>query len=76
MSVVLHRLPADEHDDEPREGRIFSHYVLFPALIKFYGDFSSTRMTFMPGVEDTVDHARRRRKRSPEELRRHWRMSF
>jgi hypothetical protein len=22
MSVVLHRLPADEHDDEPREGRM------------------------------------------------------
>jgi sec-independent protein translocase protein TatC len=36
-------------------GAAFSHYVLFPALMKFYGDFSSTRMRFMPGVEDTVD---------------------
>ena len=36
-------------------GAAFSHVVLFPALMKFYGDFSSTRMRFMPGVEDTVD---------------------
>jgi sec-independent protein translocase protein TatC len=36
-------------------GAVFSHYVLFPALMAFYGDFSSARMKFMPGVEDTVD---------------------
>jgi sec-independent protein translocase protein TatC len=36
-------------------GAAFSHYVLFPALMAFYGDFSSARMKFMPGVEDTVD---------------------
>jgi sec-independent protein translocase protein TatC len=36
-------------------GALFSHYVLFPALMTFYGDFSSPRMRFMPGVEDTVD---------------------
>ena len=36
-------------------GALFSHYVLFPALMAFYGEFSSTRMKFMPGVEDTVD---------------------
>jgi sec-independent protein translocase protein TatC len=36
-------------------GAIFSHYVLFPALMAFYGEFSSARMKFMPGVEDTVD---------------------
>lgn len=36
-------------------GAMFSHYVLFPALMTFYGDFSSPRMRFMPGVEDTVD---------------------
>ena len=36
-------------------GALFSHYVLFPALLAFYGEFSSTRMKFMPGVEDTVD---------------------
>jgi len=36
-------------------GAAFSHYVLFPALMAFYGGFSSGRMRFMPGVEDTVD---------------------
>jgi sec-independent protein translocase protein TatC len=36
-------------------GALFSHYVLFPALMTFYGEFSSARMRFMPGVEDTVD---------------------
>jgi sec-independent protein translocase protein TatC len=29
--------------------------VLFPALMSFYGEFSSARMKMMPGVEDTVD---------------------
>ncbi len=36
-------------------GAAFSHYVLFPALMSFYGEFSTARMKFMPGVEDTVD---------------------
>jgi sec-independent protein translocase protein TatC len=36
-------------------GALFSHYVMFPALMTFYGEFSSPRMHFMPGVEDTVD---------------------
>ena len=36
-------------------GALFSHYVLFPALMAFYGEFSSTRMKFMPSVEDTLD---------------------
>src|SRR5580765_819544 len=36
-------------------GAAFSHYILFPALMAFYGGFSSARMRFMPGVEDTVD---------------------
>jgi len=36
-------------------GAAFSHYVLFPALLAFYGDFSSPRMRFMPGVEESVD---------------------
>src|SRR5580765_3851242 len=36
-------------------GALFSHYVTFPALMAFYGGFSSSRMRFMPGVEDTVD---------------------
>jgi sec-independent protein translocase protein TatC len=36
-------------------GAMFSHYVLFPALMSFYGEFSSARMKFLPGVEETVD---------------------
>jgi sec-independent protein translocase protein TatC len=36
-------------------GALFSQYVLFPGLMKFYGAFNSPRMKFMPGVEDTVD---------------------
>lgn len=36
-------------------GAAFSHYVLFPALMTFYGEFSSARMRFMPGVEESVD---------------------
>ena len=38
-----------------RRRALFSQYVLFPGLMKFYGAFSSPRMKFMPGVEDTVD---------------------
>jgi sec-independent protein translocase protein TatC len=36
-------------------GGLFSHYILFPALMTFYGGFGSARMRFTPGVEDTVD---------------------
>ena len=36
-------------------GALFSQYVLFPAMMKFFAAFSSPRMKFMPGVEDTVD---------------------
>jgi len=36
-------------------GALFSQYVLFPGLMTFYGAFSSPRMRFMPGVEETVD---------------------
>jgi sec-independent protein translocase protein TatC len=36
-------------------GAMFSHYILFPALMSFYGEFSSARMKFLPGVEETVD---------------------
>jgi len=36
-------------------GALFSQYVLFPGLMKFYGAFNSPRMKFMPGVDDTVD---------------------
>jgi sec-independent protein translocase protein TatC len=36
-------------------GALFSHYVLFPSMMTFFGSFSSPRMHFMPRVEDTVD---------------------
>ena len=36
-------------------GALFSHYLLFPATIRFFSTFSSPRLRFMPGVEDTLD---------------------
>jgi sec-independent protein translocase protein TatC len=36
-------------------GALFCHFVMFPAMMSFFGGFNSTRMRFMPGVEDTVD---------------------
>src|SRR5437763_5060153 len=36
-------------------GALFSQYVLFPGMMRFYGAFSSPRMKFLPGVEETVD---------------------
>jgi len=36
-------------------GALFSHYLLFPSTMRFFGAFSSPRMRFMPGVEDTID---------------------
>ena len=36
-------------------GALFSQYLLFPALMTFYGAFNSPRMRFMPGVEETVE---------------------
>ena len=36
-------------------GALFSQYLLFPSLMKFYGAFNSPRMRFMPGVEETVE---------------------
>jgi sec-independent protein translocase protein TatC len=36
-------------------GALFSHYVLFPAMIAFFGTFNSPKMRFMPRVEDTFD---------------------
>ena len=34
-------------------GALFSHYVLFPGMMAFFGAFDSPRMRFMPRVEDT-----------------------
>jgi sec-independent protein translocase protein TatC len=36
-------------------GALFSHYVLFPAMIAFFGTFSSPAMKFTPRVEDTFE---------------------
>jgi len=34
-------------------GALFSHYVLFPSMVTFFGTFDSPRMRLMPRVEDT-----------------------
>jgi sec-independent protein translocase protein TatC len=36
-------------------GALFSHYVLFPSTMAFFGTFGSSRIKFMPRVEDTFD---------------------
>src|SRR5205814_1479029 len=36
-------------------GAAFSHYVLYPAMMSFFGTFSSPRIKFMPRLDDTVD---------------------
>lgn len=36
-------------------GAAFSHYVLFPYLIAFFGTFNSPDLTFMPRLEDVFD---------------------
>ncbi|HEV3062558.1 MAG TPA: twin-arginine translocase subunit TatC [Vicinamibacterales bacterium] len=36
-------------------GAAFSHYILFPYLIAFFGTFNSPDLAFMPRVEDVFD---------------------
>jgi len=36
-------------------GAAFSHYVLFPFLIAFFGTFNSSDLAFMPRLEDVFD---------------------
>lgn len=36
-------------------GALFSHYVLFPGTMAFFAGFSSPRVKFLPGIEDTLD---------------------
>lgn len=36
-------------------GAAFSHYVMFPSMMTFFGAFHSTKVHFMPRVEDTFD---------------------
>ena len=36
-------------------GAAFSHYVLYPSMMGFFGTFSTSRIKFMPRLDDTVD---------------------
>jgi sec-independent protein translocase protein TatC len=36
-------------------GAAFSHYIVFPYMIAFFGTFSSADLSFLPRVEDTFD---------------------
>ena len=36
-------------------GAAFSHYILFPYMIAFFGTFNSPDLSFMPKVEETFD---------------------
>jgi sec-independent protein translocase protein TatC len=36
-------------------GAAFSHYIVFPYMIAFFGTFSSSNLAFMPKIEDTFD---------------------
>jgi sec-independent protein translocase protein TatC len=36
-------------------GAAFSHYIVFPYMIGFFGTFSSTDVAFLPRVENTFD---------------------
>ena len=36
-------------------GLLFTHYVMFPAMMNFFATFNSGRLRFMPRLEDTFD---------------------
>jgi len=36
-------------------GAAFSHYILFPSMIAFFGTFSSTDLEFFPRIADVFD---------------------
>lgn len=36
-------------------GAAFSHYIVFPYMIAFFGTFNSADLLFMPRIEDTFD---------------------
>lgn len=36
-------------------GALFSHYLLYPAMIRFFATFKSPHLTFMPRLEDTFE---------------------
>lgn len=37
-------------------GALFSNYVLFPGMMKFFLAFSTTQLRMMPSINDTFDH--------------------
>jgi sec-independent protein translocase protein TatC len=37
-------------------GALFSNYVLFPGMMKFFSAFSSPQLRMMPSINDTFDH--------------------
>ena len=37
-------------------GALFSNYVLFPGMMKFFATFSSKYLIMMPSINDTFDH--------------------
>jgi len=37
-------------------GALFSNYVLFPGMMKFFSTFSGPRLHMMPSINDTFDH--------------------
>jgi sec-independent protein translocase protein TatC len=36
-------------------GALFGHYVMFPAIMKFFATFDSPQMKFLPRIQDTFD---------------------
>ena len=37
-------------------GALFSNYVLFPGMMRFFSTFSSAQLRMMPSINDTFDH--------------------
>jgi len=37
-------------------GMLFSNYVLFPGMMKFFGTFSTTKVRMLPSINDTFDN--------------------
>jgi sec-independent protein translocase protein TatC len=37
-------------------GALFSNYVLFPGMMKFFASMSGPRLRMMPSINDTFDH--------------------
>lgn len=37
-------------------GALFSNYLLFPGMMKFFGSFSTAQVRMMPSISDTFDH--------------------